>query len=330
MPLVAEYYAQRASTPGTPLISEATYVAREAGGYANVPGIWSDEQIRAWKEIVDGVHARGSYIYMQIWALGRTASTELLNAQGLPYVAPSSIPLNSRLDQPPPRPLGVDEIQELVHLFAKAASNAVHLAGFDGVELHGAHGYLIDQFLQDVSNKRTDEYGGSPQNRCRFPLEVVEAVTKEIGQDRTAIRISPWSQFQDMRMVDPRPTFSYLVSELRQRFPNLAYLHVTEPRISDGIAEVEFEVTDEENDFLRDIWGDRPFLSAGGYTRERALKAADDGLLVAVGRHFLANPDLPHRWKEDLPLNKYDRPTFYVPGDASGLGYTDYPFTSRT
>ncbi|KAJ8487870.1 hypothetical protein ONZ45_g14167 [Pleurotus djamor] len=325
VPMVAEYYAQRASTPGTLLITEATYVAPEAGGFEHAPGIWSEEQIAAWRQVTDAVHARGSYIYMQLWALGRAALHEVLSSQNLPYVSASDVPLSYQ-NNPPPRTLTIPEIHQFIRLFAKAAHNAVHLAGFDGVELHGAHGYLVDQFLQDTSNNRTDEYGGSIENRARFALEVIEAITKEIGQDRTGMRISPWSQWQEMRMKDPRPNFAYFVGQLKERFPDLAYLHVTEPRINDGLGVKEIEVVDEENDFLRKAWGDKPFISAGGHTRERALKAAEDGLLIGVGRHFLANPDLPLRWKLDLPLNPYNRPTFYLHGDDTGLGYTDYPF----
>ncbi|KAJ8462523.1 hypothetical protein ONZ45_g17902 [Pleurotus djamor] len=326
VPMVAEYYAQRASTPGTLLITEATYVAPEAGGFEHAPGIWSEEQIAAWKQVTDAVHARGSFMYMQLWALGRAALHQVLSSQRLPYVSVSDIPLSYQTN-PPPRALTVPEIHQLVRVFAKAAHNAVHLAGFDGVELHGAHGYLVDQFLQETTNNRTDEYGGSIENRARFALEVIEAITKEIGQDRTGMRISPWSQFQEMRQDsgDPRPNFSYFVKELKARFPELAYLHVTEPRINDGDGVKEMQVIDEENNFLRKIWSDKPFISAGGHTRERALRAAEDGLLVGVGRHFLANPDLPVRWRFDLPLNPYNRATFYTPGD---VGYTDYPFAA--
>ncbi|KAF4574440.1 hypothetical protein EYR40_005834 [Pleurotus pulmonarius] len=338
LPIASEYYAQRGSTPGTLLITEATLVGPQAGGYDNLPGIWSDTQIAAWKKMTAAVHARGSYMYLQIWGLGRAADPGFLSAAGLDLVSASDIPLSYQ-PTPAPRALTVAEIKEYVHLFAKAASNAVYLAGFDGVEIHGANGYLVDQFLQDTSNKRTDEYGGSPENRARFGLEILEAVAKEIGADRMGIRISPWGKYQDMGMADPKPTFTYFVSQMKARFPDMAYLHVTEPRVgaelglegADGKERDEGSISaEEENDFLRRIWSPRPFITAGGYTRELAIKAADRGEVVAVGRHFLANPDLPLRWKEDLPLNAYDRSTFYVPGDASGKGYSDYPFIDGT
>ncbi|KAF7421212.1 hypothetical protein PC9H_011733 [Pleurotus ostreatus] len=329
LPIVRDYYAQRASAPGTLLITEGTIIAPEAGGLDNVPGIWSDEQIGAWKQITDAVHAQGSHIYMQLWALGRCANPSILNAQNTPYVSASDIPLRAS-PSAIPRPLTVAEIEELAQSFGRAASNAINKAGFDGVEVHGASGYLMDQFLQDTSNKRKDEYGGSVEGRTRFALEVLEAVTREVGQDRTAIRISPWSKFNDMRMEDPKPTFSYLVTQIRERFPNLSYVHVVEPRVADMNIRKDSDLSeDEENDFLRKIWAPRPFIVAGGYTRELALKGAEKGDIIASGRLFLSNPDLVLRWRKDLPLNAYDRSTFYAHGDASEKGYVDYPFASE-
>ncbi|KAG9218948.1 hypothetical protein CCMSSC00406_0000938 [Pleurotus cornucopiae] len=330
LPIVSDYYTQRASEPGTFLVTEATVIAPKAGGYNHVPGIWSDEQIANWKKITESVHARGSYIYLQLWALGRAAFVDFMTAKGFEYVAPS--PIKISYVPATPRELTVAEIHEYIALFAEAAKKAVHLAGFDGIEIHAANGYLVDEFFQDVSNQRTDQYGGSPENRARFGVEVLEAIAKEIGADRTAIRISPWSKYQDMRMADPKPTFAHLVKEIKKRLPDLAYIHVTEPRVANEQREEEGTVPDEEeNDFLRKIWAPKPFISAGGYTRDVALKVAEEkGDIIAMGRHFLANPDLPRRWREDLPLNKYDRATFYSAGDASGKGYSDYPFVDGT
>ncbi|KAJ8697665.1 hypothetical protein PTI98_004445 [Pleurotus ostreatus] len=255
--------------------------------------------------------------------------------------SPSDIPPSYQYTPPTPRALTIGEIKENFRLFAKAASNAVHLAGFDGVEIHSANGVLLDRFLQDVTNERTDEYGGGPANRARLGLEILGAVAKEIGADRMGIRISPWGRYQGMGMADPKPTYTYFVSQMKERWPNMAYLHVTEPRVDSG-AELgpdgvdgkerddESIPAEEENDFLRRIWSPRPFITAGGYTRELAIKAAERGDIVAVGRHFLANPDLPLRWKDDLPSNAYDRSTFYVMGDGTGKGYTDYPFLDGT
>ena len=198
--LAVEYYSQRArSIPGTLLITEATYIAAKGGGSDHVPGVWNDEQVKAWKRVADAVHEDGSYIFMQIWALGRAATPKVLAAEdpSFPYVSSSDVPLSSRPStDPAPRPLTIPEIQEYVKLFGEAAHNAVHGAGFDGVEIHGAHGYLVDQFLQDVSNKREDEYGGSVENRSRFALEVVDEIVRRVGAEKVGIRISPWSRFQ--------------------------------------------------------------------------------------------------------------------------------------
>ncbi|KAF5378539.1 hypothetical protein D9615_007079 [Tricholomella constricta] len=342
--MVKEYYTQRARTPGTLLITEATFIASKAGGYDNVPGIWSDEQIAAWKEvqyafppaqnqpnpckfqITDAVHSQGSHIFMQLWALGRAARPAVLDAHDPPLelVGPSPLPMSFQ-PEATPHALTTTEIAEYITLFAQAARNAVFCAGFDGVEVHAANGYLLDQFLQDVSNLRTDEYGGSVVARSKFPLEVVDAVVAAIGPERTALRLTPWSRYQDMGMSDPVPQFTHFVTTLRDAHPTLAYLHVVEPRISGSIDRTAG--AHESNDFLRDIWGDRVYLSAGGYTRESALVAAAErrSQLVVFGRWFVSNPDLPVRLREDLPLRPYDRKTFYVAGERADahVGYVD-------
>ncbi|KAJ7248482.1 hypothetical protein C8J57DRAFT_1240402 [Mycena rebaudengoi] len=304
---VADYYEQRASTPGSLLISEATFIAARAGGMTNAPGIWSDEQISAWKKITDRVHAQGSFMYLQLWALGRAAAADVLAQEGLPYVSASDVPLPGSAA---PRPLTVEEIQEY--------------AGFDGVEIHAANGYLLDQFLHDRSNVRTDAYGGSPENRTRFPLEVADAVVKAVGQKKTALRISPWGTYLDMHFDDPKPTYAHLVTQLRARYPDLAYLHVVEPRV-DGTETVEIKAG-YSNDFIRDIWSDRRLISAGGYTRESAIDAAErKGDLVAFARPYIANPDLPYRLLHGIALAIGDRALYYAPGSVDPKGYTDYP-----
>ena len=239
-------------------------------------------------QVVDAIHANGSYIFLQLWALGRTTRPELLKAEdpSPELVGPSAIPI-SPSDQTP-RPLTVEEIKTYVQWYAIAADKAVNKAGFDGVELHFAGGYLPDQFLQDVSNQRTDEYGGSIENRARFPLEILEAVTNVVGGDRVGFRISPWSPFQGMRMKDPEPTFTYFVSQAKERFPDLAYLHASEPRVSGAEDHDCHEL--ESNDFVRKIWGDRVFIAAGGYTPQNAPGTANTlGGLIAFGRHYIAN-----------------------------------------
>ncbi|KIY61336.1 putative NADPH2 dehydrogenase chain OYE2 [Cylindrobasidium torrendii FP15055 ss-10] len=325
--LVTEYYSQRASTPGTLLITEATIIGPQVGGVDNAPGIWSQEQIEAWKEVTDTVHAKRSFIFSQIWALGPTENPDTTSDQRN-FDAPSSMKISPCM--PPLRELTQAEIRSIVKSFADAAHNAVNGAGFDGVEIHGANGYLIDQFLQDTSNQRTDIYGGSIENRTRFGLEVVDAVVNRIGAEHTAIRLSPWTGMYGLRMKDPRPTFSFLVSKIKKRHPNLAYIHVIEPRadleLEEGTTDDALEEWDSGNDFLRDIWAPRPYISAGNYTSESARAVADNkGDLIAFGRAFLANPDLPVRLKSGLKLNSANRDTFYVPGEHPE-GYIDYPF----
>ncbi|KAG6827069.1 hypothetical protein H0H92_013322 [Tricholoma furcatifolium] len=351
--LMKEHYIQRARVPGTLLIAEATLLDPRGGGYFNAPGLWSDEQIAAWKEITDAVHACGSSIFVQLWTLGRIADPAVLASyepsDPYPVVGASDSPLSTQTS-PIPRPLSVDEIQQYVGWYARAASNAVHRAGFDGVEIHGANGYLVDQFLQASSNTRTDAYGGSVERRSKFALEVVDAVVGAVGAERTALRLSPWSLFQgnihscfcrvvsdelayriDMGLSNARDQFSHLVTSLVSTHPALAYLHVIEPRV---INSVDREPdAHESNDFLRDIWGDRPYISAGGHNRNTALLSAErkgrgGTELVAFGRLYTSNPDLPLRLKHGLPLEPYNRETFYVPGERedADVGYLDYTY----
>ncbi|KAJ7493889.1 hypothetical protein FB451DRAFT_1122392 [Mycena latifolia] len=323
LPLVSDYYSQRGNRPGTLLITEGTLIAARAGGYPYVPGIWSSSQIAAWKAITESVHAKGSFIFMQLWALGRTADRAQLIAEDptFPHVSASAVPLTEQ--STPPRPLTVPEIKEYVALYAQAAKNAI-AAGCDGVEIHNANGYLLDQFLQDVSNKRTDAYGGNIPNRARFTLEVVDAIVAAVGAERTAIRLSPWNLAHDMGMSNPLPTFSYVVSTLAARHPALAYLHLIEPRASGDDTRPENSVgAHESNDKLRALWAPRPLIRAGGFSRASALAAAEGGDMVAFGRLFISNPDLPTRLELDTPLTAYDRKTFYLVGNNTPKGYTD-------
>ncbi|KAJ6563956.1 hypothetical protein B0H19DRAFT_1285056 [Mycena capillaripes] len=331
-PIVKEYYAQRASTPGTFIISEGTVVAKKAGAHSGVhassPGIWSDAQIAAWREVTDAVHARGSFIYCQLFGLGRVATTPELADPNVDFdlVSASAIPLPGQ--EITPRALKVEEIQEYVQLFVQAAKNAINCAGFDGVEIDGANGYLLDAFLQDTANQRTDAYGGSPENRARFLLEIVSATAAAVGEAKVGVRISPWSSYQGMLMADPIPTFTYLVCALRNDFPRLAYLHIVEPRVEGPLTvEASAHNAGHSNDFIRALWGGgtRRLISAGGYTRVSALERAERGEIIAFGRPFLANPDLPVRLKKDIPLTKGDRSTYYVP---TVEGYTTYPFST--
>ncbi|KAH9036292.1 FMN-linked oxidoreductase [Lactarius hengduanensis] len=236
-----EYYKQRTSTPGTLVISEGTFLALHAGGAAN---------------ITDTVHANGSSIYLQLWVLGRVAEGDVLRkAGGYEVVAPSAIALEGHET---PRPLTVAEIKEYVQLYASAAENAVLKAGFDGVEVQVTSGYLLDQFLQPVTNTRTDEYGGSLENHLRFVLEVTDTVVKAVGANKVGLRISPYLTIQGMGVPDPIPTYTKLVTSIRDSYPDFAYLHVIK------ITHIVGPVTRPSTKFLRDIWGDRPYIANGG------------------------------------------------------------------
>ncbi|KIM82855.1 hypothetical protein PILCRDRAFT_7744 [Piloderma croceum F 1598] len=326
-PYAVEYYTQRTDTPGTLIITEATLIAEKAGGYFGVPGIWSDEQIAGWKKIVDAIRAKGSFIYLQLWALGRTADPEEIKKENPAndFIAPSAIPLTGKTAVP--RPMTVAEIKEFVQLYATAASNAVHKAGFDGVEIHGANGYLVDQFLQDVSNDRTDEYGGSVENRSRFALEVIDAVVKAVGEKKTGIRFSPWSIFQDMAMKDPVPQYTDVITRIRDLYPDFSYIHVVEPRVDGSTTRNAVNSHQaSQSDLIRDLWAPRPFISVGAFDRKLGLEVAEKkGHLIAYGRPFISNPDLVYRLKNNLPLAKGNRATYYGPRNWTPEGYTDYP-----
>ncbi|KAF2093188.1 NADPH dehydrogenase [Rhizodiscina lignyota] len=324
LPFVKEYYAQRASVPGTLLISEATFISPRAGGLSQVPGIWTPAQIAGWKEVTDAVHEKGSYIFLQLWCLGRAANADNLREEfGLDVISSSDLPIDA--NSPTPRPMKEEEIWDLIGEYVQAAKNAVERAGFDGVEIHGANGYIIDQFTQDTSNKRTDKWGGSIENRSRFGLEVASAVVNAIGKEKTGIRLSPFSEFQAMKMQEPIPQFSHLVTGLKKL--ELAYIHLVESRISGNI-DVEGK---ESLRPLVEIWDNvSPVLLAGGFTAESAKKAVDEeykdkDVAVVFGRYWISTPDLVYRIKKGLELTKYDRSLFYNPG--SPKGYVDYPFS---
>ncbi|OJI97589.1 hypothetical protein ASPVEDRAFT_37014 [Aspergillus versicolor CBS 583.65] len=322
-PLMKEYYSQRASTPGTLILSEGTLISPSAcGGFANAPGIWSEEHIAGWKTITDEIHRKGCAIFCQIFAMGRVASVEGAIKDGVDIVAPSAIPIDE--DASVPRAMTVEEIKQSVRDFADAARNAIR-AGFDGVEVHGANGYLADQFIQDTSNHRDDEYGGSVENRSRFINEVLQAVVDAVGGERIGLRLSPWSYFQGMRMQNPVPQFTDIIT--KSSGLNLAYLHLVESRIL-GFKDAE---GGESLDFAYKLW-DGPILVAGGYKPLDAQKLVDQeypdkDIVVVFGRHFISNPDLVYRVREGLKFTAYDRETFYVCN--SPVGYTDYPFSEE-
>jgi NADPH2 dehydrogenase len=324
LPLMATYYSQRASVPGTLLVTEATHISPSAGGYDNVPGIYSPAQIAAWKQVTDAVHARGGFIFCQLWSMGRAANPEVAAKAGFQVHSSSATPMDDKAVVPVE--MTVEEIRERVREYAVAAKNAVE-AGFDGVEIHGANGYLIDQFLQDTCNKRGDEYGGSVENRSRFAVEVVRAVVEAVGAERTGIRLSPWSTFQGMRMKDPVPQFEDVIRKINGF--GLAYLHLLQTRVAD--CPDPADVGEESIGFAAKLW-DGPLLVAGGLTPESARSLVDKefkekNVVAVFGRYFISTPDLPFRIKEGIELNTYDRGTFYLP--KSPVGYIDQPFSKE-
>jgi N-ethylmaleimide reductase len=332
-PLMAEYYAQRASA-GL-IISEATAITHQGQGYAHVPGLYSTEQLDAWKQVTDAVHARDGRIACQLWHVGRVSHVDLQPEHGKP-VAPSAIPAKAKTflihgDGPgqfvpvsEPRALDASEIPGIVHDFRHAARYAVTTAGFDAVEVHGANGYLVDQFLKSSSNARSDDYGGSIENRARFLLEVMRAVIDEIGADRAAIRLAPVTPANDVNDADPQRLFEYVMQQLAPL--GLAYIHVIEGATG-GPREVEGRPFDYHamRDAYRDAGGEGAWMVNNGYDRPMAESVVADGEadLVAFGQLYIANPDLVERLRTNAPLNAPDRRTFYGGGAA---GYTDYPF----
>jgi N-ethylmaleimide reductase len=319
-PLQATYYAQRASA-GL-IISEATQVTPLGQGYPDTPGIHFEEQIAGWRHVTEAVHAAGGRIFLQLWHVGRISHSSYHGGK-LP-VAPSAIrpagELYTHAGMVPfetPRALETEEIAEVVEQFRQGAQNAKE-AGFDGVEVHGANGYLLDQFLQSGTNKRTDQYGGSVENRARFLLEVTEAVTDVWDSDRVGVRLSPGGTFNDMSDADPAETFRYAAQALN-RF-GLAYLHVVETAQNDAPAGLGAQGPTE---LLCAVYKGT-LMTNGEYTRESAEATINAGRadLVAFGRLHLANPDLAERFAAGAPLNAPDPATFYGGGEK---GYTDYP-----
>jgi N-ethylmaleimide reductase len=323
--LNATYYAQRASA-GL-IISEATQVSPQGLGYPNTPGIHSAEQVAGWRQVTDAVHAKGGRMFLQLWHVGRISHTSLQPGGALP-VAPSAIAAKGDAVTPSgmkpletPRALELAEIPGLVESYRQGAQNAKD-AGFDGVEVHGANGYLLDQFLQDGSNRRTDAYGGSIANRARLLLEVIDAAVAVWGPQRVGVRLSPYGTFNDMHDSDPVTLFTHVLGQLAAR--GVAYVHLIEPRATSagGSDEVNADAPLTTALFRKTFTG--VLIGAGGYTFDSARAAVEGGTVdaVAFGRLFIANPDLPRRFETGAPLNRYERKTFYGGG---AKGYTDYP-----
>jgi N-ethylmaleimide reductase len=328
-PLNTEYYRQR-TTPGGLLIAEATPVVATGHGNPGVPGIYTEAQIKGWREVVDAVHARSGLIFLQLWHVGRVSHSSLQPGGALP-VAPSAVPIPSELktvtaDGQPvsyetPRALETSEIDGVIDGYRQGARNALE-AGFDGVEIHGANGYLIEQFLQSHTNLRTDRYGGSIENRARLLMEIAEAVIEVWGADRVGVRLSPYGIANGSGEADPMPLYTHVVQSLDRL--GLAYLHFIEPRSSGaGRAEVNHQNVPSAMLLFRPMWKG-VLITAGGFTGDTAEAAIKAGHAdaIAFGRIFISNPDLPRRLRHGFPLTPYNRATFYGGEEA---GYTDYP-----
>ena len=328
--LNAEYYGQRA-TPGGLLIAEASPVMATGRGNPATPGIYSEQQIMGWREVVDAVHGKGGLIFLQLWHVGRVSHSSFQPGGALP-VAPSAVQITGdgmmamtadgkMVPYETPRALETDEVASVVDAFRQAATNALK-AGFDGVEIHGANGYLIEQFLQSHTNLRTDRYGGSIANRARLLMEITQAAIDVWGANRVGVRLSPYGVANGSGEVDPMPLYSHVIQALDTL--GLAYLHFIEPRSSGaGRAEVNHQNVPSAMVLFRPMWRG-VLISAGGFTGEaaEAAIAAGHADAIAFGRIFISNPDLPRRLRHGFPLTPYNRATFYGGEEA---GYTDYP-----
>jgi N-ethylmaleimide reductase len=327
--MMAKHYAQRASA--ALIVTEASQISQQGKGYSFTPGIYSPEQVAGWRLVTDAVHAQGGRIFIQLWHVGRMSHPDFHGGE-LP-VAPSAIPFDGQIWKvnnltgtgemvpcPVPRELSVDEIRAIVEDFRRAARNAMD-AGFDGVEIHGANGYLVDQFLRTTSNTRTDEYGGSRANRLRFLREVIDAVAGEVGAQRTAIRLAPFLTARGMACPDILPTILEAAEFLQAS--GVAYVHLVEADWDDAP-----EFTETFRHDLRARFA-RPIVVAGNYDKPKAQWVLSKGYadVVAFGRPFVANPDLPRRLAENLPLANFDGSTLF---GGSERGYIDYPAWTGT
>lgn len=318
--LTAKYYAQRASA-GL-IISEATQVAPDGQGYEATPGIHSPEQIEGWREVTKAVHANGGRIFLQLWHVGRVSHVSL-QPGGQPPVAPSAIRANTKtfiggefIETSPPRALRLDEIPGVIAAFRRGAANAI-AAGFDGVELHGANGYLLDQFLRDGTNRRDDAYGGSIIKRARLLIEVLIEVIREVGAERVGVRLSPVTPSNDISDSDPSLLFAHLINRIDALAP--VYIHVVEGATG---GDRNFGAPFDYGMLRRNFRG--TYIANNGYELGSATEAVASGRadLIAFGKAFLANPDLVARLRANAPLNTPDKTTFYGGG---AKGYTDYP-----
>lgn len=332
LPFMEKYYSDRASTPGTLVISEATGISHLEEGHHNGPGFVSDHQVAAWAKIINAVHAKGSFYFQQIWAMGRASDPEYMAQRGFPYRSSSAVPMPD-VDVVP-RALTEEEILDIIQSFVDTAKR-VNAAGADGVEIHSAHGYMLDQFLSDSINQRTDKWGGSIENRARLTLEVIKAVVAAIGAERVAFRFSPYAAFQGSEKPDAIQLYTYIIDELKKMNVKFAYMSLVEATGDPGAIIFGGKKINQDKtlDFILESWNNlSPVLVAGGYQPKTAAAALEGrykkwDVMVGFGRHFIANPDLVFRIKHDIELNKYNRPTFYI--NKSEVGYNDYPFSEE-
>ncbi|OJJ45995.1 hypothetical protein ASPZODRAFT_117712 [Penicilliopsis zonata CBS 506.65] len=344
--LMVEYYSQRA-TEGGLIISEGIPPSLESNGMPGVPGLFTPQQIKGWKRVVEAVHARGGIIYCQLWHAGRATIPQMT---GSPAVCPSATPWDNPTEcyshipvgetQPvryadyPPVALTKKDIQRVIQEYVDAAVTAMEIVGFDGVEVHAGNGYLPEQFLSSNINTRTDEYGGSPERRARFVLELMGALARRIGEDNLAIRLSPFGLFNQARSLQRMQTWTYLCTQLNNAH-RLSYVSFIEPRYE------QIFTSEEKDNYLaasglrditlapfRAIWGDTPFFSAGGWDAANSAGVIESGRYDALlyGRYFTSNPDLVERLRRGSPLAPYDRTRFYGPFEDNAVGYTDYSF----
>ncbi len=324
--MMAEYYGQRASRGGL-LIAEASPISQDAIGIPGAPGIWTGEQVRAWQPITQAVHAAGGVFFQQLWHMGRLSHPSHQPGGGLP-IAPSAVAArvevstadHQRVPAPVPRAIDTGEIPALIERYVQAARHSID-AGFDGVEIHSANGYLLEQFLQSRTNRRTDAYGGSIANRCRLVIEITQALVDAIGAQRVAIRLSPFGIANDSGEDEPLPLYTALIEQLNDL--KLAYLHLIEPRASGaGQKEVDHEGLPSAAQLFRPLWSG-VLITAGNFKADTAAEMIADGDAdaIAFGRYFISNPDLPERIRQGASFTPYNRATFYSKGPE---GYTDY------
>lgn len=326
-PLAATYYSQRASEGGL-IIAEASQISQQGQGYPQTPGIYTQDQVAGWRTVTEAVKRRGAIIFLQLWHVGRISHSSFQRDEALP-VAPSAIrpagnAFTSTFQRVPfetPRALEPNEIRQIVDDYRRAAENAQQ-AGFDGIEIHAANGYLLQQFLEDKTNHRNDRYGGSIENRARLLFEVLDAVAEVWPIDRVGVRLSPFSDVGDVADSDPAGLYAFVIKALADR--GISYLHLIEPQVRAGLVEEADHAAPQSVATLFRPMFPGPLIASGGFNADAAeqVLAAGAADLIAFGRTFIANPDLPRRLALGAPLNEPDRSTFY---GGTERGYTDYP-----